>query len=198
MKIIGITGGIGSGKSVVLNLLRKQYNAYVVETDILAHQLMKPGNQMYDRIVACFGKEIIGKDGTLDRNLLGNIVFHDEVKLKLLNRIVHPEVKNYIVSDIKIQKDKGEVSLYVIESAILIETGFKEICDEIWYIYVEKEERIRRLIEGRGGNRQKWLDVMKNQQNEEFYRSNCEHIVNNSENVEKTANIVNELLFSTI
>lgn len=198
MRIIGITGGIGSGKSVVLNILKEQYHAYIVETDILAHQLMEPGSQIYNRILAYFGKEILGADGTLDRCKLGNIVFHDETKLQMLNQIVHPGVKDYILSDIKIQREKEVFSLYVIESAILIETGFKDVCDEIWYIYVEKEERIRRLIEGRGGTREKWLDVMKNQQDEDFYRCNCEHIVNNSENVEKTANIVKELLFSTI
>lgn len=197
MKIIGITGGIGSGKSVVLNLLRDNHQAYVVETDILAHKLMKPGSPVFSEIVECFGSKIVSPEGTIDRNKLGEIVFNDEKKLQMLNDIVHPAVKNFILSDIKNHREKKDVSLYVIESAILIESGYKAVCDEIWYVYVEKEERIRRLIKGRGGTREKWLDIMKNQKDDDFYQCNCEHIVNNGENFTKTANIVKELLFST-
>lgn len=197
MKIIGITGGIGSGKSAILKLLKDEYQAYIVETDVLAHELMKPAGSVYPRIVACFGREVVGTDKALDRKRLGEIVFYDENKLQMLNQIVHPAVKEYILSDIHNHKIKQDVSLYIIESAILLEDGYREICDEIWYIYVEKEERIRRLIKSRGGTRQKWLDIMKNQKEDSYYKLNCEHIVNNSENFTKTANIVKELLFLT-
>lgn len=197
MKVIGITGGIGSGKSAVLKILKDEYQAYIVETDVLAHKLMEPAGSVYPRIVDCFGIEVVGTDKALDRKRLGDIVFHDENKLQMLNQIVHPAVKEYILSDIKDHRMKQDVSLYVIESAILLEDGYRKICDEIWYIYVEKEERIRRLINGRGGTRKKWLDIMKNQKEDSYYKLNCEHIVNNSENLTKTANIVKELLFST-
>ncbi len=198
MKIIGITGGIGSGKSVVLDLLKEQYHAYVVETDTLAHRLMEPDGNLYPEIISAFGRDILAADGLIDRKKLGSIVFKDEEQLALLNRIVHPGVKDYIFSDMDEKRKEGKISLYVIESAILIETGLGDICDECWYVYVEKEERIRRLILGRGGTKEKWLEVMARQQSDAFYRDKCEHTVNNSGNVENTANIVKELLFSTI
>ena len=96
MKIIGITGGIGTGKSTVLAILEKEYQAYIVETDKLAHKLMSPGEIAYNQIVEVFGTDILQEDKTIDRGKLGGIVFQDEEKLQQLNKIVHPAVKQYI------------------------------------------------------------------------------------------------------
>lgn len=196
MKIIGITGGIGSGKSTVLKLLKEEYNAYIVETDVLAHKLMQRGNKTYINIVNGFGETILDENKEIDRAVLGTLVFQHEEKLKLLNSIVHPDVKQYIRSDIDAKKQQGKVDLYIIEAALLIEDGYKEICDEIWYIYADEELRIKRLLNSRGGTRQKWLDVIRNQANDKYYRANCEHIVNNDEDFVKTSGIIKELLFS--
>lgn len=196
MKIIGITGGIGSGKSTVLKLLKEEYNAYIVETDVLAHKLMQRGNKTYINIVNGFGEAILDENKEIDRAVLGTLVFQHEEKLKLLNSIVHPDVKQYIRSDIDAKKQQGKVDLYIIEAALLIEDGYKEICDEIWYIYADEELRIKRLLNSRGGTRQKWLDVIRNQANDKYYRDNCEHIVNNDEDFVKTSGIIKELLFS--
>ncbi len=197
MRVIGITGGIGSGKSAVLRLLKEEYNAYIMETDVLAHDLMCVGKPVYQQIVDTFGADILTNDMEINRTILGSMVFSDEDKLKKLNQIVHPAVKNYILSDIQDKKAEGLVSLFVIEAALLIEDGYKEICDEIWYIRAKQEIRLKRLLQSRGGSRQKWLNIIKNQSDEAFYLSNCEHIVNNNEDFVKTANVVKELLFSS-
>ncbi len=197
MRVIGITGGIGSGKSAVLRLLKEEYNAYIMETDVLAHDLMCVGKPVYQQIVDTFGADILTNDMEINRTILGSMVFSDEDKLKKLNQIVHPAVKNYILSDIQDKKAEGLVSLFVIEAALLIEDGYKEICDEIWYIRAKQEIRLKRLLQSRGGSRQKWLNIIKNQSDEAFYMSNCEHIVNNNEDFVKTANVVKELLFSS-
>lgn len=197
MKIIGITGGIGSGKSQVLNLLKTEYNAYIVETDVLAHQLMKKGTPAYNRILEVFGQEVTAADGELNRKVLGEIVFHDEEKLSQLNQIVHPAVKEHIIKDIVTCKQEGRIAFYVIEAALLIQDGYQEICDELWYVWASKEVRLARLLQGRGGNRQKWLNIMENQEDDEYYLRNCEQIVNNDDNFVKTANVVKKLLFST-
>lgn len=196
MRIIGITGGIGSGKSTVLNLLEENYSAYIVETDKLAHHLMEPGQTAYEKIVDAFGTDILAEDGKINRAILGNIVFQEEAALNTLNGIVHPAVKEYILHDIE-QKKQEQVSIYVIEAALLIEDGYKAICDELWYVYVEKEERIRRLLLGRGGSREKWEQIINNQSSERYYRSNCDVVVNNSKNLKTTADIVKELLSKT-
>lgn len=198
MRIIGITGGIGTGKSTVLHLLEQEYQAYIVETDKLAHELMMPGNTTYKKIIEYFGTDILSEDGSIDRGKLGSIVFRDERELEELNHIVHPAVKQYILEDIRRKKAEGQVAIYVIEAALLIEDGYKEICDELWYIYVQKEERIRRLINGRGGTREKWESIIANQSSEEFYKKYCDTIVENGESVQKTADIIRDLLCKTI
>lgn len=194
MKIIGITGGIGTGKSTVLNLLKQEYHAYIVEADKLAHELMLPGEAVYHRITDIFGTDILNIDGTIDRNRLGAIVFKDADSLRKLNEVVHPAVKQYILQDMETKKKEGNVEYYVIEAALLIEDGYKTICDELWYIYVEGEERIKRLIAGRGGSREKWEHVIGNQSSDDYYRMNCDYVVDNGGSFEHTINIVKELL----
>ncbi len=196
MRIIGITGGIGTGKSTVLHMMEQEAGVYIVETDRLAHTLMEPGQKTYEKIVDTFGTQILSEDGTIDRASLGKIVFEDAVKLEQLNAIVHPAVKEYIITDIAAKRKNGVVQFYVIEAALLIEDGYKAICDELWYIYVDREERIRRLIAGRGGDRAKYESVMENQATEEYYMTNCDVVIHNEGSLEKTVNVVKELLFS--
>lgn len=195
MKIIGITGGIGTGKSTILNILEQEHDAYVVETDRLAHSLMCPGQTAFEQIVATFGKDILNEEGAIHRGKLGQIVFQDKEKLQQLNNIVHPAVKNHILQDIAIQKNRGMVSFYVIEAALLIEDGYKAICDEMWYIYAALDVRIERLLEGRGGTREKWLQVIANQSTEDFYRQHCDMIIDNGKSVEETTSVIKGLLY---
>ena len=194
MKVIGITGGIGTGKSTVLNILQQYYDAYIVETDKLAHHLMSPGQSAYNEIVEYFGAEIICEDTTIDRSKLGQIVFHNKEKLHRLNEIVHPAVKEYIINDIVKKRQEQKVTYYIIEAALLIEDGYKSICDEMWYIYSSQETRLKRLLADRGGNEEKWIQVMKNQATETFYRDNCDVMIDNSYNVEKTMETIKGLL----
>lgn len=168
MKIIGITGGIGTGKSTILNILREEYDAYVVETDRLAHQLMEPGMPAYQRIVEVFGQTILKNSGEIDRERLGFIVFNDSEQLKALNEIVHPAVKDYIKKEIRQKRVDNVISLYVIEAALLIEDGYKEICDEIWGVQVGLETRITRLLDGRGGTRQNGKQLFRSNRQKSF------------------------------
>lgn len=194
MKIIGITGGIGTGKSTVLSILEKEHQAYIVETDKLAHKLMSPGQVAYNEIVAFFGTSILQDDQSIDRAKLGRIVFQDETKLQQLNSIVHPAVKQYILKDIEEKRQDGKLSYYVIEAALLIEDGYKSICDEMWYIYASQQLRIQRLLKGRGGTEEKWLQVIQNQSSERFYQEHCDVIIDNGDSVDKTSEAIKVLL----
>lgn len=194
MKIIGITGGIGTGKSTVLSILEKEHQAYIVETDKLAHKLMSPGQVAYNEIVAFFGTSILQDDQSIDRAKLGQIVFQDETKLQQLNSIVHPAVKQYILRDIEEKRQDGKLSYYVIEAALLIEDGYKSICDEMWYIYASQQLRIQRLLKGRGGTEEKWLQVIQNQSSERFYQEHCDVIIDNGDSVDKTSEAIKVLL----
>ncbi len=195
MKIIGITGGIGTGKSTVLSVLEKECGAYIVETDKLAHHLMQPGYSAYEKIVVNFGEDILREDGTIHRGILGGIVFQDEEKLQQLNAIVHPAVKAFLLEDIELKKQEGKTTYYVIEAALLIEDGYRKICDALWYIYAPQSVRIQRLIDGRGGTEEKWQQVIANQSSEDFYRRHCDAVIDNSKGVEKTIGTIKELLY---
>ena len=195
MKIIGITGGIGSGKSVVLNMLHDKYDARIVEADKVAHMLQEPGQTVYNRIVECFGNVILSEDGSIDRIKLGKLVMNDEEKLEQLNHLVHPAVKEYILSDIE-ENRKSMTKLYVIEAALLIQGGYKEICDEMWYIKADIDTRICRLIQSRGYSEDRALQVIKNQPDESFYIENSDIILDNSGTVKDLENSLLNLINS--
>lgn len=196
MKILGLTGGVGSGKSKVLNELREKYDAYIIEADKLAHQLMLPGETIYKEIVKEFGCDILSEKSPyyIDRNILGDIVFNNKEKLNKLNSITHPLVKQKIIELIDEHKFNGDTKLFVIEAALLIEAGYKEICDEIWYIWVDKEERIKRLMDSRGYTREKCLSIFENQQEDSFYKKYSDHIINNQNSFKNTALQIKDLL----
>ncbi|MBE5931840.1 MAG: dephospho-CoA kinase [Lachnospiraceae bacterium] len=196
MKILGLTGGVGSGKSKVLNELREKYDAYIIEADKLAHQLMLPGETIYKEIVKEFGCDILSEKSPyyIDRNILGDIVFNNKEKLNKLNSITHPLVKQKIIELINERKFTGDTKLFVIEAALLIEAGYKEICDEIWYIWVDKEERIKRLMDSRGYTREKCLSIFENQQEDSFYKKYSDHIINNQNSFKNTALQIKDLL----
>lgn len=196
MKILGLTGGVGSGKSKVLNELREKYDAYIIEADKLAHQLMLPGETIYKEIVKEFGCDILSEKSPyyIDRNILGDIVFNNKEKLNKLNSITHPLVKQKIIELIDERKFTDDTKLFVIEAALLIEAGYKEICDEIWYIWVDKEERIKRLMDSRGYTREKCLSIFENQQEDSFYKKYSDHIINNQNSFKNTALQIKDLL----
>lgn len=173
--ILGITGGIGSGKSEVLRILADRPDTQLMEADRLAKELMLPGEPIYKEVVEAFGEEILEEDGSISKVRLGDIVFHDPEQLEKLNSIVHPGVKRYILEDI----ERCEKRFYIIEAALLIQDGYKEICDEIWYIHVPTEIRIERLLSSRGGTREKWEAVIRNQPEDEYFLTNADRVIEN-------------------
>lgn len=195
MFVLGLTGGIGAGKSVILHELENNYNSFICETDKLAHELMKSGTGINSLIVDSFGREILKTDGTgdIDRNKLGSIVFADEQKLDMLNAIVHPGVKRYIIDDIE-EKRKLDIDIYVIEAALLIQDGYDKICNQIWYIWASRETRISRLMQNRGYSYEKCLSVIKSQPEDAFYEKYTDLTLNNdSELVNSTKELKVEL-----
>ena len=181
--VLGITGGIGSGKSEVLKYLSEQPDFIVLEADRLAHRLMEPGETAWENVVAAFGPDILDEEGRIDRGLLGSIVFSDPAKLEQRNAAVHPCVREYILDDISRASLEGK-RLYVIEAALLVQDGYRSICDEIWTIYVPKEVRIDRLVASRGGSREKWESVFASQPDEEWFRENTDICIANSSSIE--------------
>ena len=185
MKIIGITGGVGSGKSQVLSFLEEKYNAVICQADQVAWKLQEPGQSSYVAIVDYFGDDILNEDKTINRSALGQIVFNDEEKLQKLNEITHPAVKNYIKEQIELEKS-NESNLFIIEAALLLEDHYDEICDEIWYIFTREEVRRERLKESRNYTDEKINSMIASQQTEEYFRQHCQLTIDNSGNFEDT------------
>ena len=197
MRIIGITGGIGAGKSTVLTLLEQDYHAYILEADKVAHVLMEPGQPAFQQIVEVFSEQLLDAEGRIDRGRLGELVFRSPEWLERLNHIVHPEVKRYILEAISRCRQTGDVDYFVIEAALLIEDGYTAICDEIWYIHVPRELRLQRLMLGRGRSREHWERVMENQAADSFYRDHCSRVIENQGSISDIKKQIRELLKNT-
>jgi len=149
MKVIGLTGGVGEGKTQVLEYLNDKYGASVCQADEVARHLQRKGTEVYEAITAHFGGGILEKNGELCREKLAQIVFSDRKELAALNAIVHPAVKEEIRRKIACEERKN-TNLFILEAALLIEDHYDEICDELWYVYVKAETRrpsfLRRCI----------------------------------------------------
>lgn len=184
MKVIGITGGVGCGKSFIMEQLQERYQAGIILTDLVAHDLMEPGGISYQEIVSCFGTKILQSDGKINRQALGAIVFKDKESLLKLNSITHPNVKKEVIRRIEEMKRAKEVSIIMVEAALLIEEHYDEICDELWFVDASDEVRIKRLMEKRGYTKEKCLSIMSNQLQRERFLEHCERVIYNDKTKE--------------
>lgn len=181
MKFIGITGGVGAGKSAILEYIAANYNAKVMLADEIAHDLMMPGTKCYDTIKAEFAEEqIFLADGNIDRPRMAQVIFNDDGKRERMNGIVHPAVKDYILEIYRKEQEKGELEYLILEAALLIEEHYDEICDELWYIYTSEENRRQRLKENRGYSDEKIDTIFKSQLTEKVYRKYCKVVIDNN------------------
>ena len=188
-KIIGITGGVGAGKSSVLSILKDSFGARVILADLVAHDLMEPGMDGLKRVTDALGTSFIREDGSVDRKALAEIIFHDEAALKTMNSIIHPMVWETI----KNEALSCEEELVIVEAAVF-DTAPEGLFDEMWYVYTSKENRILRLMESRGYTREKCESIIAKQDSEEEYRNRCGHVIDNNGTEEETKKQMKEIL----
>lgn len=179
MKIIGITGGVGAGKTQILEYLNNKYGATICQADKVGKKLQKKGGACFDAIVEHFGEEILDEKGELDRDRLADIVFSNQEELEFLNGIVHPAVKEEVRKKIA-HEERKHTNIFVLESALLIEDHYDEICDELWYIYVEDEIRRNRLYFSRGYDAQKIDEIIAAQLPKDMFLKHCDRVIDNS------------------
>ena len=188
MKFIGITGGVGAGKSAILDYLKNKPDTKVMLADEIAHELMVPGTQCYDSLKAEFGTEdIYQKDGFFDRIKLAQVIFSDDEKRKKLNGIVHPAVRKYVIGQAAYERKEGKIKLLVLEAALLIEEHYDEICDELWYIYTSEENRRIRLKKQRNYSDEKISEIFNSQLTDEKFRKACRVVIDNNGTIEAAA-----------
>lgn len=189
-KVVGITGGTGCGKTVVMNILKERFNAGLIIADLIGHELMSPGGMNYKEIVEVFGKDILDDKGYINRPRLSKIVFSDKEKLEKLNSISHPNIEKAVVARLEEMRKDETISFIALEAALLIECGYMKYLDELWYVYADEETRIRRLMAGRGYSEEKSRSVMKNQLKEEEYLRYSDRVIDNSGSEEDTYEII--------
>ena len=144
MITIGITGGIGSGKSTASQILG-ELGAEVIDADIVTHQIYLPDTPAWREIVATFGAGVLAPDRTIDRTRLGPIVFSNPEALRQLNAITHGKIFSYIQGQIDYMRQKQATRVVVVEAAILLEAGWRSLVDQLWVVVTDVEVAITRL-----------------------------------------------------
>jgi len=145
MKVIGLTGGIGSGKSTVSGLLA-QLGAVIVDVDKVGHELLKPGTEVWCEVVAAFGRQILTPDGDINRKKLGDIVFSHPESLSKLNQIMHSRMYDIVEAQLEGYRRQG-VGVVVLEAPLLVETSWNSLVDEVWVTVASQSTVLRRLKE---------------------------------------------------
>ena len=143
MRFIGITGGVGAGKTEILKYIGQHYKCEIYLADDIGHKVKEPGTEGYQALVELLGRDILRADGQIDKPSMAAKIFADPALLEKVNQIIHPAVKKYLADRLVEARAKGDVELFFVEAALLIENGFGEVVDEMWYIYAREEGQLQ-------------------------------------------------------
>jgi dephospho-CoA kinase len=143
MKVIGLTGGIGSGKSTVAQFLAEM-GAVIIDADKIGHEALKPDTEIWHEVVSAFGRQILTPDGNINRHKLGEIVFDNPESLLKLNQIMHPRMYDRVQARLKRYQRKG-VSVVVLEAPLLLEADWASLVDEVWVTVAAETTVLKRL-----------------------------------------------------
>ena len=188
---IGLTGGIGTGKSSVTEAFQS-LGAAVINADLLGHDAYLPGTIGFEEVVTEFGQEIVGSDGQIDRKKLGPIVFSDSSKMDRLNEIMHPLIRD-LIDERLVSLESTQNKVAVVEAAILIEAGWKSLFDEIWVVISDREEVINRLGVRNGLSREDALKRIDSQMSDNERIEHGDVVVENTGSMEDLQTRVNSL-----
>ncbi|MGN0317293.1 MAG: dephospho-CoA kinase [Lachnospira sp.] len=193
-KIYGITGGVGVGKSTVINMIKENFDALVIMADDVAKELMLCGNEGFKKTVEIFGDSVILENGQLDRKKIAEIIFSQPEKRIELNKAIHPLVKKYIFKEIDIHKKADDYKYIFVEAALLLEDNYDEFLDEIWLVTAPLEIRRQRLKVSRGYSDEKIDNMVKSQMSEEELKKTCTVIIDNGGTQDETLQQLEKLL----
>lgn len=186
MKVIGITGGVGAGKSQVLSILEDNCNCVIIKADELAKKLECRGNVCYEPIIELLGRDILDADEQIVKEKMAKVIFDNPDLLAKVDEIIHPAVKNSILDSISYEEKRGEVDYLFIEAALLIEDGYDLICDELWYVYADESTRRARLKATRGYSDEKIDRILASQLDDEVFRRYCSVVIDNNNDIDAT------------
>jgi len=203
MVTIGITGGIGCGKSAVLRYLRENYSCVILETDALAKEMEEPAGPLYrpvlsllqERCSASEAEDLVLADRRIDTHKMAQMIFADPGLLEQINALIHPAVIAEVQERIqKAREAEDGPEFFFVESALLIESRLGDILDDLWYIYCPEEIRRQRLKANRGYSDEKIDSIIAAQRSEEDFRRACTHVIDNGGTREETARSVDAVI----
>lgn len=193
MKVIGLTGGTGSGKSVVSRRLAAEGLA-VIDADRIGHEIIEQGKPAYEDILEYFGGGILDGNGDIVRRRLGEIVFQDAEKLAFLNQCTH----KYIIAEIKRQigeaRREGAVKAVVLDAPLLLEAGLDAICDEVWVVFADDGTRLKRIMERDRVCEETAQARIASQKSWEEYRNAADKVIDNSRDIAFAEEQVSQLV----
>lgn len=176
MKIIGITGSSGSGKTTASKILSEELKAKIIDADQIVKQMQEKGTKYYKKIVETFGQEILQKDSAINREKLAEIIFQDELKKEKLDELTF----KYVVEEIRMQVEKAKEKYIIIDAPLLIESKLNEICDVVIAVISNKQEQIKRICKRDNIDEDNAEARVNAQKDNEFYKINADYIVENN------------------
>ena len=191
MKVIGLTGGIGSGKSTVSQFLA-ELGAVIIDADKVGHEAFKPDTELWREVVAAFGRQILTPKGDIDRGKLGKIVFGSSESLALLNRIMHPRMYDVVKAQLEEYRRQG-VDVVVLEAPLLLEAGWTSLVDEVWVTITPESQVLKRLQERTGLTGQESLARIRSQMSDGERVKHADVVINNDGDLDELRDRVKEL-----
>jgi len=195
MVIVGLTGGIASGKSTVAAMFEKR-GAHIIDFDVLARVVVEPDKPAWQDIVDFFGPSILNKDRTIDRARLGGIVFADETKRKTLEGFIHPRISGEYARRIGEINEKDPEAIVLVDVPLLIETGMEGLFEKIIVVYSTPEQQMERLINRDGLAREEAIKRLEAQMPIDEKRKRADYVVNNSGSLEEVEREVDTIFAS--
>ncbi len=179
MKVIGLTGGVGAGKSTILAMMQQLETCRVIDADKVGHALMEPGERNYRAVLEYYGSGILLPDGSIDRKKLALLAFSSPQETSRLDALTHPGIHDAIAAQICAARKSG-CPLLVLECAMIHQAGLLALCDEIWYVHVPAPIRKQRIMQTRGYEESRAEAVIRLQPSEEQYRRMCSWEIQNT------------------
>ena len=191
MKVIGLTGGIGSGKSTVSQLLL-ELGAVILDADKVGHEAYQPGTEVWREVVAAFGREILTPEGDIDRKRLGGIVFSNPESLARLNQIMHPRMFEMMKVQLEQYRQQG-TEVVVLEAAVLLEANWTPLVDQIWITVASESTVVRRIKERTGLPEEQIRARIRSQLSSEERIKHADVVISNDGSLDELKTKVNEL-----
>ena len=196
MRVIGVTGGIGSGKSTVSRIL-KDLGAFVIDADKISREIVHKGSEALKELAEYFGEGILDADGALDRRKLSAIVFEDCGKLQALNNITHKYISKRIIIDLETLKGKEVSDIVAIDVPIPVKDGFLDVADEVWVVIADKETRLKRIMERSGLTVEEASGRISSQMSDEEFIKLADEVIYNNGPIEELEKSVAKLFINT-